>query len=286
MLLRRALASLLLLGGPVLAFNPQAKQGFLKKANKKLEWVAGGLAAGVLAVTVALPSGPALAADSLVLGTPLETKLSSFGAASYPVFNSITDVAPLADKFITFIDSKVKPADSADVVQKAVDGLLAIPDAKVSEYAGILKQVVYKGVSKDSCVTLGGSEAFSKKLQASTAVQSIDPAKFSALKTKFNPANSAVPVGKNGICLPGSVEASEKLWVAQAELTFSMPKAEASALVGAVKKAGASTPRPSILALVPSAEGIFSKSGEAIKMVAAGKDVEPTVIATVAAALQ
>jgi len=65
---------------------------------------------------------------------------------SYSVSNSITDVAPLADKFVEFVDAKV-PDKGADVVQKAVDGILAIPDGKVSEYAGVLKQVVYKGAA-------------------------------------------------------------------------------------------------------------------------------------------
>merc|ERR1719364_635488 len=58
-------------------------------------------------------------------------KLAAFGAASYPVVNSITDAGALADKFIEFIDAKVKPADASAVVNKAVDGLLAIPDGKV-----------------------------------------------------------------------------------------------------------------------------------------------------------
>ena len=170
------------------------------------------------------------------------------------------------------------------VVNKAVDGLLAIPDGKVSEYAGVLKQGVYKGVSPSSCVTLGGSEAFAQKLQNSAAVKSVPSSKIDDLQKKFKPANSAVPVGKNGICLPGSVEASEKLWVAQAELTFSMPKAEGAALVSAVKTAGAQATRSSIATLVPAAEAVFSKSGEAIKMAAAGKAVEPLVISTANAA--
>ena len=280
----RVLVALLLLA-PAAAFNPPAKQGSpqLKAAHKKL---ASGVAAGFLGVAALLP-GAAVAGDSLVLDTPLESKLANFGAASYSVFNSITDVAPLADKFVEFVDGKVKAPDAADVAAKAVDGLLAIPDGKVSEYAGVLKQVVYKGVNKDSCVTLGGSEAFFDKIKGSAAVKSVDAGKMDLLEKKFKPANSAVPVGKNGgICLPGSAEASEKLWVAQAELTFSMPKAEASALVGAVKKAGTQATRPQILSLVGGAENVFSKSGEALKMVAAGKDVEPTVIATVNAALK
>merc|ERR1712160_15083 len=113
-----------------------------------------------------------------------------------------------------------------------------------------------------SCVTLGGSGSAAKKLSASAAVK-----------------------GGN-ICLPGSATASEKLWVAQAELTLSMPKAEASALVSSIKKAGLQASRPSLLTLVPAAEGVFSKSPEALKMVVAGKDVEPNVISTVQAALK
>jgi len=261
--------------GSAAAFNPRQQQQ-VKAASKQL-------AAGVLAVAAALPV-QALAADSLVLGTPLEDKLAAFGAASYPVVNSITDAGALADKFIEFVDAKVKPADSSAVVNKAVDGLLAIPDGKISEYAGILKQVVYKGVSPTSCVTLGGSEAFAQKLQNSAAVKSVASSKIDDLQKKFKPANSAVPVGKNGICLPGSVEASEKLWVAQAELTFSMPKAEGAALVSAIKTAGAQATRSSIASLVPSGEAVFSKSGEAIKMAAAGKAVEPLVISTANAA--
>ena len=274
MALKKALVALCL--GSAAAFNPRAK-ATAKAVTKQV-------AAGVLAAAAALPVAPALAADSLVLGTPLEEKLAAFGAASYPVVNSITDAGALADKFIEFIDAKVKPADASAVVNKAVDGLFAIPDGKVSEYAGVLKQVVYKGVSPSSCVTLGGSEAFAQKLQNSAAVKSVPSNKIDDLQKKFKPANSAVPVGKNGICLPGSVEASEKLWVAQAELTFSMPKAEGAALVSAVKTAGAQATRSSIATLVPAAEAVFSKSGEAIKMAAAGKAVEPLVISTANAA--
>ena len=224
--------------------------------------------------------------DALHLVDPVfcDGAVAAFGAASYPVVNSITDAGALADKFIEFIDAKVKPADASAVVNKAVDGLLAIPDGKVSEYAGVLKQVVYKGVSPSSCVTLGGSEAFAQKLQNSAAVKSVPSSKIDDLQKKFKPANSAVPVGKNGICLPGSVEASEKLWVAQAELTFSMPKAAGAALVSAIKTAGAQATRSSIATLVPAAEAVFSKSGEAIKMAAAGKAVEPLVISTANAA--
>ena len=192
MALKKALVALCL--GSAAAFNPRAKAQ-VKAASKQL-------AAGVLAVAAALPVAPALAADSLVLGTPLEEKLAAFGAASYPVVNSITDAGALADKFIEFIDAKVKPADASAGVNKAVDGLLAIPDGKVSEYAGVLKQVVYKGVSPSSCVTLGGSEAFAQKLQNSAAVKSVPSSKIDDLQKKFKPANSAVPVGRAASACP------------------------------------------------------------------------------------
>jgi len=289
MLFHRALAStLLLLSSSAVAFNVGPSGGkkvrMPSAANKNLANV---FAAGVISAATLLPlSGPAMAADSLVIGTPLETKLANFGAASYPVFNSITDVSPLADKFVDFLDKKVKAPDAAEVAQKAVDGLLAIPDSSIAEYKGILKQVVFSGVSKDSCVTLGGSGSAAKKLAASAAVKSVDQSKIDALEKKFKPANSAVPVKGGDICLPGSAAASEKLWVAQAELTLSMPKAEASALVSSIKKAGLQASRPSLLTLVPAAEGVFSKSPEALKMVVAGKDVEPNVISTVQAALK
>jgi len=286
MLFHRTLVSaLLLLSGSASAFN-FAPSGEKKPstANKNF---ANMLAAGVISAATLVPlANPAMAADSLVLGTPLETKLANFGAASYPVFNSITDVSPLADKFVAFVDTKVKAPDAAELAQKAVDGLLAIPDSSIAEYKGILKQVVYSGVSKDSCVTLGGSGAAAKKLAASAAVKSVDPAKIDALAKKFKPANSAVPIKDGNICLPGSAAASEKLWVAQAELTLSMPKEEAGALVASIKKAGLQATRPSILTLVPTAKEVFSMSKEATSMVAAGKDVEPTVIATVQAALK
>jgi len=135
-------------------------------------------------------------------------------------------------------------------------------------------------------VTLGGSGAAAQKFAATDAAKSVDPAKIEALKKKFKPANSAVPNKDGNICLPGSAAASEKLWVAQAELTASMPKDEAIALVASIKKVGAQATRPSIVALVPAAAEVFSKSPEAINMVAAGKAVEPSVIATVAAALK
>jgi hypothetical protein len=279
--MQRALTALVLLGASASAFKPQAKQVTLQQAGKKL---AGNVGAAFLAASTLVPA--AFAGDSLVLDTPLEDKLENFGRASYSVFNSITDVAPLGDKLIEFVDAKVKKEDSAEVVARAVDGLLAIPDVKVAEYAGILKQVVYKGVNKDTCVTLGGTEAFRSALQNSAAVKAVDAGKMSQLATKFAPANRNVPVGKTGICLPASAEASEKLWVAQAELTFSMPKAEAQALDAAVKKAGRQATRSVIGTLIPAAEGVFSSSAEAKAMVKAGKDVEPTVIATVQAALK
>jgi len=289
MLFRHALvSSFLLFSGSAAAFNVApsgwGKEQMLSAANKNLAKV---LAVGAISAATILPiAGPAVAADSLVLGTPLEAKLANFGAASYPVFNSISDVSPLADKFIEFVEKKVKAPDAAELAQKAVDGLLAIPDTKVSEYSGILKQVVYVGVSKDSCVTLAGSGSAAKKFSESAAIKSVDSSKITALKKKFSPANSAVPVKGGNICLPGSVTASEKLWVAQAELTLSMPAAEAGPLVSSIKKVGLQASRPAIALLVPAAADVFSKSPEAIKMVAAGKDVKPNVIATIQAALK
>jgi len=289
MLFRHALvSSFLLFSDSAAAFNVApsgwGKEQMLSAANKNLAKV---LAVGAISAATILPiAGPAVAADSLVLGTPLEAKLANFGAASYPVFNSISDVSPLADKFIEFVEKKVKAPDAAELAQKAVDGLLAIPDTKVSEYSGILKQVVYVGVSKDSCVTLAGSGSAAKKFSESAAIKSVDSSKITALKKKFSPANSAVPVKGGNICLPGSVTASEKLWVAQAELTLSMPAAEAGPLVSSIKKVGLQASRPAIALLVPAAADVFSKSPEAIKMVAAGKDVEPNVIATIQAALK
>lgn len=283
MIFNRALASLLLLSSTA-AFHIDSTKQVAPKPNNKFAKV---LAAGVISAASLLPlATPAVAADSLVLGTPLESQLANFGAASYPVFNSITDVTPLFDKLLAFVDKKVKPEDAASLAQTAVDGLLAIPDAEISAYSGVLKQVVYSGVSKDTCVTLGGSEAALKTIASSAAVQSVDKGKMDALAKKFKPANAAVPLKGGNICLPGSASASEKLWVAQAELTASMPKAEATALVASVKKAGAQATRPSILALVPGAKEVFSTSPEAVAMVVAGKAVEPSVIATVAAALK
>jgi len=288
MMFYHSLALTLLLSDSAAAFkvDPSGgqKERMLSAAHKNLSNV---LAAGFISAATIMPiPGIANAADSLVMGTPLETKLAAFGAASYPVFNSITDVSPLADKFLDFVDKKVKAPDAAELAQKAVDGLMAIPDSAITEYRGVLKQVVYSGVSNTNCVTLGGSGAAAKKFAASPAVASVDSAKIDALKKKFTPANSAVPIKDGNICLPGSAAASEKLWVAQAELTLSMPKAEADALVTSIKKVGLQATRPSILTLVPTAEGVFSKSADAIKMVAAGKDVEPNVISTVQAALK
>eukprot|EP00548_Thalassiothrix_antarctica_P013859 CAMPEP_0194171952 /NCGR_PEP_ID=MMETSP0154-20130528/6499_1 /TAXON_ID=1049557 /ORGANISM="Thalassiothrix antarctica, Strain L6-D1" /LENGTH=282 /DNA_ID=CAMNT_0038884477 /DNA_START=107 /DNA_END=955 /DNA_ORIENTATION=+ len=282
MLFNNALALTLLLSGAA-AFNVAPKNNpMLSDVNKN---IAGMVAAGVISAAALLP-GAAMAADSLVVGTPLETKLSNFGEASYPVFNSIKDVSPIADSFLGLVNTKVKAADASEVAKTAVDGLLAIPDSSVLEYRGVLRQVVYSGVKPDTCVTLGGSGSTLQKFANSDAVKSVDSAKFEALKKKFAPANSAVPTKNGDICLPGSAAASEKLWVAQAELTFSMPKTEANALVASIAKAGKQATRPTIATLVSGAESVFSKSPEAIKMVAAGKDVEPSVIATAKAALK
>jgi len=282
MLFNRALALTLLLSGSA-AFNVAPKNNpMLSEVNKN---IAGMVAAGVISAAALVP-GAAMAADSLVAGTPLETKLANFGEASYPVFNSVKDVSPIADSFLGLVNSKVKAADANEVAQKAVDGLLAIPDSAITTYKGALSKVVFAGVKADSCVTLGGSGSTLQKFANSDPVKSVDSAKFDALKKKFTPANTAVPTAKNGdICLPGSAAASSKLWVAQAELTLSMPKDEASALVASIAKAGKQATRPAIATLVPAAEGVFTKNPEALKMVLAGKDVEPNVIATVKAAL-
>lgn len=282
----RTASTLLLLSGSASAFNVNssaAKKGIAAVKNN----LGNVVAAGVISAATILPVPlPAFADSGLVTGTPLESKLAAFGAASYPVFNSVTDVTPLAEKFLDLVDKKVKAPDAADLANKAADGLLAIPDAAILEYRGVLKQVVYSGVSATNCVTLGGSGTAAAKLAASPAVASVDAAKIASIRKKFTPANSAVPIKDGNICLPGSAAASEKLWVAQAELTLSMPKAEATALVGAIKKAGAQATRPALVTLVAPAESVFSKSGEATKMKAAGLDVEPNVIATVNAALK
>ena len=182
----RALVSVLLLISGADAFKP-ANRNNSNKATQLKKDLANIVAVGVVSAATLLPfAAPAVAAgDSLVMGTPLETKLANFGAASYPVFNSITDVSPLADKFVDFLEKKVKAPDAADVATKAVDGLLAIPNDSINEYKGVLKQVVYSGVNKDSCVTLGGSGAAAKKLASSAAIKSVDPAKIDALTKKF-----------------------------------------------------------------------------------------------------
>jgi len=281
-------AVLLLSSSSAAAFNvapwEAKKVQMLTEAKKNFSNV---LAAGAICAATLLPLPcPSNAADSFVIGTPLETQLANFGAASYPVFNSISDVTPLTDKFLGFVDTKIKAPDVADVAAKAVDGLLAIPDAAITEYKGVLSKGVYAGVSNANCVTLTGSGATLQKLQNSVAAKSVDASKITALTKKFAPANSAVPMKGGDICLPPSAAASEKLWVAQAELTANMPKAEASALSASIKKAGLQATRPSLISLVSAAESTFSKSPEAIKMVAAGKAVEPSVIATTAAALK
>jgi len=289
MLLFPAVASVLLLvGNSATAFNytpSDFEKGRMPSAaNKNL---ANLLAAGVIsAATLLCLPGTAVASNSLVTGTPLESKLVQFGAASYPVFNSITDVSPLADKFLEFLDKNIKTPDAAEVARSAVDGLLAIPDSAITEYSDVLKQVVYSDVLIPSCVTLGGSGSAAQKFATSAVVRSVPPSKIEALTKKFQLANSAVPVKDGDICLPGSVAASQKLWVAQAELTLSMPKAEASTLVSSVKKVGLQAPRTKLLSLVPAAEQVFSKNPEALKMLLAGKEVEPKVILTVQAALK
>lgn len=226
-------------------------------------------------------------ANDLVVGTPLETKLAAFGAASYPVFNSITDLAPLAEKFVEFADKTVKADDAAVLASNAADGLLAIPNSAIATYAGVLKNDVFAGVKADSCVELGGSAGALKALENSAAAKAVGSGKVDSIKKKFKPANDAVPKKANGnICLPASAAASEKLWVAQASLTLSMPKEQATPLVASIAKAGGQATRPSIAKLVPAAEGVFSKNPEALSMVKAGKDVEPVVISTVKAALK
>merc|ERR1712008_454791 len=118
--------------------------------------------------------------------------------------------------------------------------------------------------TKNNCVELGGSGSALKKFADSAAVKSVPPSKFEALGKKFKSANDAVILKDNGnICLPGSAD-----------------------LVTSIKKAGSQATRPSLVPLVPAAEGVFSKNPEATNMIAAGKDVEPFVIAFVKAALQ
>lgn len=295
MLLFPALTSVLLLvGNSASAFNltPSAsakgrtpsgaeKGRFPSAADQHLASV---LAAGVIsAATLLSVPGGAVAAN---VPAPLEKQLVQFGAASYPVFNSITDVSPLADKFLEFLDKRNIAPDAAEVARSAVDGLLAIPDSAITEYSDVLKQVVYSDVLVPSCVTLGGSGLAAQKFAASAVVRSVPPSKIEALTKKFQPANSAVPVKDGDICLPGSVDASKKLWVAQAELTLSMPKAEARALVSSLKQVGLQTPRTKLVKLVPAAEQVFSKNPEALKMLSAGKEVEPKVISTIEAALK
>lgn len=284
----RALALACLLSGAA-AFHVAPKgaraSGTELPATKKANGVLAAGLAGVVSAAAVSPLPPAVAND-LVVGTPLETKLAAFGRASYPVFNSVTDLAPLAEKFVEFADATVKADDAAALANDAADGLLAIPDKAVKTYAGVLRKDVFAGVRADSCVELGGSAGALRALEGSASAKA-GPAKVDAIRKKFKPANDAVPRKANGnICLPASAAASEKLWVAQASLTLSMPKERAAPLVASIKTAGKQATRPSIAKLVPVAEGVFSKSSEAREMAKAGKDVEPVVISTVKAALK
>jgi len=283
MLFNRTLAlTLFLVSTPAAAFNVGSSGG--KKGQKfsvsaATKNIANVLTAGAISAAIILPlPNPAMAKESLVIGTPLEAKLAQFGAASYPVFNSINDVSPLADSFINFVDKRINPNDAALVAEKAVDGLLAIPDSAVSTYSGVLKRDVYSNVKSKYCVTLSGSGVAGDKLFSSSFIKSVPPKKMLALRRKFQPANSMVPKKGGDICLPDSVTASEKLWVAQAELTFQMPRNEATFLISSIKKAGAQAPRAALATLVPAAEGVFSTNPEAQRMVTAGKEVEPFVI--------
>jgi len=289
MLFHHALVSLLLLSGSATAFTaaPAFKKvgrtAPLSAAKQNNNDVVNVLAAGIIAAATILPlAGPAQAAglpDGVVLGG----QLSNFGKVSYPVFNSVKDISPLVDAFLGLVDAE---PNAADVAGKAVDGLLAIPTASVTKYANVLKNDVYRGVSSNNCVALGGSGSALNKLANSASVKSVT--KVDQLQKKFQPANSAVPVTKGGdICLPPSEAASEKLWTAQAELTFSMPKKEAGDLVASLQKGGTSyATRIALAKLVPAAEGVFSKNSEALKMVDAGKQVEPSIIGAVQDALK
>jgi len=287
MMFNKSIALTLLLSTSTTAFNVGPSKKVTRTPSALEKNVAKVLTAGVISAATLLPilPSPAVAASNVIIGTPLETKLANFGAASYPVFNSISDVSPLADKFLELVDKKVKPDDAANVAVKAVDGLLAIPDSSVLEYSGVLKQAVFSGVKPASCVTLGGSGKALETL-GGAATKAVGADKYAALEKKFKPANSVVPMSGADICLPGSAAASEKLWVAQAELTSSMPNAEASALASSIRKAGLQANRPALATIVANAETTFSKSPEALNMVKAGKDVEPSIIATAAAALK
>jgi len=281
MLFNRTLAlTLCLLSTPTAAFHigpPSGKKTQKLSPSSATKTIASVLTAGAISAATILPlPSPATAAD--LMGTPLEARLSQFGAASYPVFNSVSDVSPLAERFVDFIETKIRPADAGAVAEKAVDGLLAIPDSSVQEYSGVLRQVVYGGVNRNSCVVMNGSGKAVASLFGSDPLRSVPPSKIAALKSKFSIANTAVPVRGGDVCMPGSVSASQELWVAQAELTFSMPKKEATELVKSVQKLGPQIPRSTLIQLVPSAASVFSKSPEAMKMVQAGKDVEPYVI--------
>jgi len=288
MLFHRALVSLLLLSGSATAFTiaPAFKTGSRTpplSAARKNNDIVNVLAAGVIsAATILSPAGPAQAAG-LSEGVILGGQLANFGKASYPVFNAAKDITPLVDAFLGLVDAE---PNAADVATKAVDGLLAIPTASIDKYAKVLKDDVYKGVSKDSCVALGGSGSALSKFASSKAVTSAP--KFAQVQKKFQNANSAVPVNKAGdICLPPSAEASEKLWTAQAELTLNIPKKEGADIVASLTKGGSSyATRTALAKLVPAAEQVFSKSPEALQMEAAGKQVEPTIIAAVKGAIK
>jgi len=284
MFLRSTLVSVLLLSGTAAAFN--VSPGNAKRVARKADvpdpvrW----LAAGAVAAAIVLQPAPAEAA-SLVKGTPLEGVLSDFGAASYPVFNSIQNVSPLADKFLDILD-RLKTSEAADAVDRGVDAVLSIPDIKVEKYSYALK-AVYQGVGDANCVELGGSGRAANALANSPYLRLVPDAKVKAIQRKFKPANSSVPKKNGNICLPPSAAASSRLWVAQGELTFdNIGKAEAANLVKSLDQSAVAITRSVLTQGVSTAKEVFGENPESKAMEAAGKAAESEIISSVRAVLK
>jgi len=284
MFLRSTLVSVLLLSGTAAAFNvsPGNAKRMAKKADMPdlVRW----LAAGAAAAAIVLQPAPAEAA-SLVKGLPLEGVLSDFGAASYPVFNSIQNVSPLADKFLDILD-RLKTSEAADAVDRGVDVVLSIPDIKVEKYSLSLK-AVYNGVNDANCVELEGSGKAANTLANSPYLRIVSDAKVKAIQRKFKPANSSVPKKNGDICLPPSAVASSRLWVAQGELTFdNIGKVEAANLVKSLDQSAVAITRSVLTQGVPAAKEVFGENAVSKEMEAAGKAAESEIISTVRAVLK
>jgi len=216
------------------------------------EFVSKSIASAALCTSAVLFWGGTTVPQVQAKPSPLDAALIEASDASYPVLKSLKSetVSPLANKIVNLFTNKVTPEKLTNLLEKGINAFLAIPDENLDSFTFTVKEA-YTDVSTQSCNLVPLPTEAVVKFTSSEGYTNIDPTKAKAFREKFDNTFGAFPKTDNGICLPETETNLEKLFIAQTELSFAIPKNVVKEFGEAASVATKSIPSSDLLRLLP-----------------------------------